>query len=34
VCSSDLDIRWPKPSWQTQVLTNVPVDEIIQVREP
>ena len=29
-----IEIHWPKPSRQTQVLTNVPVDEIIQVREP
>ena len=28
------EIRWPKPSRQTQVLTQVPADQIIQVREP
>jgi hypothetical protein len=29
-----IEIRWPKPSGQTQVLTNVPVDQILRVQEP
>jgi glutamine amidotransferase PdxT len=29
-----IEIRWPKPSGQTQVLTNIAVDQILRVREP
>jgi enediyne biosynthesis protein E4 len=29
-----IEIRWPKPSRQTQVLANVAVDQIMQVKEP
>jgi len=29
-----IEIRWPKPSGQMQVLTNVAVDQILRVQEP
>ena len=29
-----LEIRWPKPGGQTQVLTDVPVDRVLRVTEP
>jgi enediyne biosynthesis protein E4 len=29
-----IEIRWPKPSGQRQVLTNVAVDQILRVKEP
>ena len=29
-----IEIRWPKPSGQTQMLTNVAVDQILRVQEP
>lgn len=29
-----IEIRWPKPSGQTQVLTDMPVDQIMQIKEP
>ena len=29
-----LEIRWPRPSGLTQVLTNVPVDQVLRVKEP
>jgi hypothetical protein len=29
-----IEIHWPKPSGQTQVLTNIAVDQILRVQEP
>jgi len=29
-----IEIHWPKPGGQTQVLTNVAVDQILRVQEP
>jgi enediyne biosynthesis protein E4 len=29
-----LEIRWPKPSTQVQVLTNVAVDQVLRIQEP
>jgi hypothetical protein len=29
-----IEIRWPKPSGKTQVLTNVAADQILRVQEP
>ncbi len=29
-----IEIQWPKPSSQTQILTDLPVDQIIRIQEP